>query len=210
MRAFAIMLLTGLGVAPLSAQPRDIEVSEHRAARADFPMRAGDFHRTRVVQYDAEGLDLSASYDLRRPEGRVTATVYIYPVRPLADDTPSSRATACRQEFEASSDQIKRQSRPIDKLGDDAPVEIAGTTPALRHRAAFGFQTAFDGREQPVRSELHLYCFVDDRWLVKFRITGPAGIDAREAIGELIRMGPWPGRSARSIAAVAPPKSAAP
>lgn len=205
MRAFMIMLSAGLCVTPLSAQPRDVDASEHRAARADFPARAGAFHRTRVVQYDGQGLDLSASYELHRPDGRVTATVYIYPVRPLADDTPSSRAAACRNEFDASSDEIERRNQPIERLGDDAPVEVAGTAPALRHRAAFGFRTPFDGREQAVRSELHLYCFVDDRWLVKFRITGPQGIDAAEAIDELIRKGPWPGRSARSVAAVVPP-----
>ena len=51
----------------------------HREAGAVFPVRVGEFRRSELYSYDRDGRDVSASYNLATPEGRLLITVYIYP-----------------------------------------------------------------------------------------------------------------------------------
>jgi hypothetical protein len=60
-------------------------------------------------------------------------------------------------------------------------------------RAAYTFTAPlFAGRRnQPVRSEAYLFCYVGGRWSVKYRFTHPADQDVRALIGAFRRELAW-------------------
>ena len=73
-RFWILAVLAALPSAPAAAQkPLDQPGTvSHRRADAHFVERVGEFRRTSVVQYDEDGHDISASYELvrrRRPAG---------------------------------------------------------------------------------------------------------------------------------------------
>lgn len=182
-----------IGWQPAQAQ-QPIEVSGpylHRDAAAVFPVRVGEFRRAQVYRYDDDGRDVSASYNLPTPEGRLLITVYIYPAAAAA---PDERTGQCELEFESVKDAIQKQPSA-------APVEtgpalaVPGTHAERRHRAAYRLSLNFDREVQPVRSEALLYCYVGGDWFVKYRVSAPIAVAATEAVETFIRTGPWPGRS---------------
>jgi hypothetical protein len=186
------------GAAPVGAQTRITESGPvpHAAASAVFPERVGEFRRTSVVAYDANKLDMSAGYNLVTPQGRLTVTVYIYPVR---EDAPAAqRAAACRREFDSNVREISSVQAYKDlKRDPPRPVPaVAGLSPDLSHGASFRLRATFDQPDQALQSVYRLYCYVGGRWLVKYRATSPDGFPAGPALEQFIRTGPWPGRGA--------------
>jgi hypothetical protein len=176
----------------------------HVAAAAVFPERVGEFRRTSVVKYDAEGRDMSAGYNLVTPKGRLTVTVYIYP--PRQDAAAGQRAAACRQEFEANVREISSVQAYRNLRRDPAAAlpPLPGVSPDLSHGAAFRFRTTFDEPDQALQSAYRLYCYVGGTWLVKYRATSPEGFDGAQALEQFIRTGPWPGRGSPETTVAAP------
>ena len=164
----------------------------HREAGAVFPVRVGEFRRSEVVRYDRAGRDVSASYNLAAPEGRLLITVYIYPA---AAAPAGERAGRCEREFRTVKAAIRNQhgAAPPAEEGDALPVP--GARRDLSHRAAYRLTIPFDREVQPVRSEAHLYCYVGGDWFVKYRVSAPVAVTAPGAVEDFIRTGPWPGRS---------------
>lgn len=192
------LLLAGAAAAvgwqPAAAQ-REV-VSEgpylHGPARAVLPVAVGEFRRSRIIQYDGEGKDVSASYDLRTPDGRLLITVYIYPAIAAAGET---RARTCDREFDEANAAISSQHGNVAADERGAAIAVEGVDSALGHRALYRFNSPFDDRVQPLRSEVHLYCYVGGDWLVKYRVSAPAAVETRGVVEGFIREGPWPGRS---------------
>lgn len=196
-RLIALIAVGALPVAPVAAQGR-IErpgTIPHEAARTAFPERIGEFRRVNAVQYDASGLDISAGYDLVRPDGRLHLTVYVYPAR--QQDGGSDNVRNCRAEFEANTQQIfaAPQYRGVQRGATGRAPAMRGVDPELSHRAEYTFEMDVSGQRQRVASEYDLYCFVGGRWLVKYRATAPVGFPISEAVETFIRSGPWPGRA---------------
>lgn len=188
---------------------------EHRAARTGFPDRIGEFRRSSATRYDAEGRNVSASYDLDRPDGRLLITVYIYPAARVGagpgsgESAEVARAMLCRREFESVQEAITSQHRDAEEVRHDGPLAVAGARPPLSHRAAYRFRAQFQSSGltslQEVRSEARLYCYVGGDWLVKYRITAPANLDVDDDVEAFIRAGPWPrGETVALPAAVEP------
>jgi hypothetical protein len=201
--AWALLLV--LLPAPAAAQPQRVDTPGtyvHEAAGAVFPERIGEFQRTSVVRYDDTGANISSSYSLRRPDGRLHLTVYVYPSP--QGPTAETRAATCRREFEASREIIVSQNKGAERVEDGAAPAAQGTS---GHRSVYRYAMNYDGQDQQVRSEIDLYCHVGGQWQVKYRATFPAGYDAKEDIETFIRTGPWPGRSADpdTIASIAAP-----
>ena len=189
-----------------SAQPRSIErpgTIPHAAANAYFPERVGEFQRSDVVQYDETGDDVSASYNLVRGNDRLLISVYVYPA-PRIGSAPGSgrsadvaRANMCRQQITDVGRVIETQPQYRDarRIEDGSAAAVEGLGPGLNLRTVHSFTGPFSGRDQAVRSETNLYCYVAGRWLVKYRASSNAGFDVRDAIDSFIRSGPWPGRT---------------
>lgn len=208
-RSILPLALAALGWQPLAAQT-PIEIPGpylHREADAVFPVRVGEFRRSDILRYDEEGRDVSASYNLRTPQGRLLVTVYIYPAAPAAAE---ARTEQCEREFESAKGAIEKQhgGRPIE---EGPALAVPGTDGERRHRAGYRLSMPFDGKVQAVRSEVHLYCDVGGDWFVKYRVSAPASASAPEAVEAFIRTGPWPGRSSpETIAALGPDRGEEP
>ena len=191
---FLLLALATLAWQPVAAQ-REVAAEGayvHGPARAVFPPQVGEFRRSTIYRYDEEGKNVSASYNLATPAGRLLITVYIYPAAAAAR---ADRAKLCDEEFGTVNTAISSQH------GDAAPVEQGSALPAegversLGHRAVYRFASPFDDRVQEIRSEAHLYCYVGGDWLVKYRVSAPVAVRANKQVKHFIRNGPWPGRS---------------
>jgi hypothetical protein len=185
---------SAIGWTPIAAQ-REVTVEGdyvHGPAHAVYPLQVGDFHRSEIYQYDELGEDVSASYNLATPEGRLLITVYIYPATPAV---AAVRASRCDEEFAAVNSVISTQHDNVAPIEEGAALPIRGVDPSLTHRSAYRFGSPFEDRVQEIRSEAHLYCYVGGDWLVKYRVTAPVAVETRRAVEAFIRNGPWPGRS---------------
>lgn len=194
-RGFALLALAAaLGWQPAAAQRKIVTDAAylHGPAHAVFPLRVGDFRRADIYQYDQEGKDVSASYNLATPEGRLLITIYIYPAAPVAS---AGRARLCDQEFGVVNTAISGQHGNVAPTERGRALAVEGVDPGLGHRSAYRFSIPFDDRVQEIRSEAHLYCYVGGDWLVKYRVSAPAAVETRGPVEAFIRDGPWPGRS---------------
>ena len=198
---FAAIALLFAAPALAVAQPQDITAPGtvlHPAARAGFPERVGDFERAEVIRFQ-EG-DYGANYDLARGDDRVRLSIYIYPA-PRVSRT--QRASACQEVMQGVTEAIFQQhpDAELNELGA-APL-VPGTEPGLGLRTVHSFRFELrPGGAEDARSESRLYCYVGGDWLVKYRVSSNAGaqLDIGALIDEFIRLGPWPGRGAGSIA----------
>lgn len=199
---FVLLAFAVAGWQPAAAQNR-VETRGpyiHREAQAVFPLRVGEFRRSEVFSYDKEGRDVSASYNLAAPEGRLLITVYIYPA---AAAPAGNRAGLCEREFQTVKGAIRNQLGAVPPTEEGAGLAVPGTRPDLSHRAAYRLTVPFDSKMQTIRSEAHLYCYVGGDWFVKYRVSGPVAATAPGAVESFIRAGPWPGRSSpETIAAL--------
>lgn len=187
-----------LAAQPLSAQ-QSIEAPgpvAHAAAGTSFAERVGAFRRVNVTRYDSGGRDISANYDLVRSDGRVRASLYIYPVEPDGVSLPAdaTRADICDGEYSSLKQAIERQYKGTALVEEGVAPPVAGVDPRYGHRSIHHFRGDIGGGVEDLRSESRLYCFVGGDWLVKYRISSSAGVDARAEIETFIRTSAWPGR----------------
>lgn len=189
---FALAAVAGLQPAAAQREIRTGETYVHGPAHAHFPLQVGGFRRSDIYQYDFEGKDVSASYNLPTPAGRLLITVYIYPAAAVA---PTARAKACADEFGAVNAAISGQHGNVAPLELGPGLAVAGSRRELGHRSVYRFRSPFDDKVQEIRSEAHLYCYVGGDWLVKYRVSAPVGVETRAPVDAFIRDGPWPGRS---------------
>ncbi|HEX8262025.1 MAG TPA: hypothetical protein VF547_04030 [Allosphingosinicella sp.] len=192
--ALVFLAAAAIGLQPLAAQREVVAEGPylHGPARAVLPVAVGEFRRSRIFQYDAEGKDVSASYDLATPNGRLLITVYIYPAAAAAGE---SEAVHCRREFEEANKAVSSQHGHVAADERGPAMAVDGIDRALGHRALYRFSSPFDDRVQAIRSEVHLYCYAGGDWLVKYRVSAPAAVETRGPVEAFIRHGPWPGRS---------------
>lgn len=198
--AFALLF-----AAPLVAQPRDITARgtvAHREARTGFPETVGEFRRIAVTQYDPFGRDISANYQLVRDDGQVRMSVYVYPADafgPVPAGKDGERRF-CREHFDGVEAAIRQNHRDADRLDAEPPVMRGGIDPSLAHRSVFRITADIGRGLEELTSEARLYCFAGGNWLVKYRISGSARLDARAAIENFVRLGPWPGAMPGEVA----------
>ena len=187
-------LAAALAAGPAAAQRQVVAEGPylHGPAQALYPVRVGEFRRTDIYQYDLEGKDVSASYNLATPEGRLLITVYIYPAAPAA---VADRAQLCAQEFGVVNTAISSQHDNAAPTERGPALAVDGIGAGLGHRSVYRFSSPFGDRVQEIRSEAHLYCYVGGDWLVKYRVSAPVGMETQDAVERFIRNGPWPGRS---------------
>ena len=198
---FAAIALLFAAPALAIAQPEDISAPgtvPHPAAHAGFPERVGDFERGQVFRFQ-EG-DIGANYDLARGNDRVRLSIYIYPAPRVSR---GQRAEACQEVMQGVAAAIFQQYPGAEMNEIGAAPAAAGTEPGLALRTVHSIRVALRGGEpEAVRSESRLYCFVEGNWLVKYRVSSNAdgALDIGALIDEFMRVGPWPGRGAGSIA----------
>ena len=161
-----------------------------------FPTQVGEFRRVSVYRYAADGSDESAGYNLYQPGAHIAATVYVYPApgtviakRPQPETAPAAKDQLCSGEFDRVQLEIE------GAYEGDTLIEESGTahgeTPGLRAVYTFTAPIFAGRRDQAVRSEAYLFCYVGGRWSVKYRFTYPADQDVRALIDAFMRDLAW-------------------
>jgi hypothetical protein len=209
MKALRCALIAGMSLLLLGcptmqpkylSQPAAVEATgsyTHSASGMVFPDAVGDFRRTSIRRYDAEGLDVSARYDLVAPPRAVAATVYVYPAPPLVsigspqEVVATARANLCQREFETRKQEVL-QSHAGAKLVEERAISLvqAGETRSGR-MAAFEYEDVFAHQRQAVAARVYLFCYVGGKWVVKYRFSYPKSFDATKEIEEFMRSLSW-------------------
>ncbi len=159
-----------------------------------FPAHIAGSVRHQVVRYTEDGSDSGIGYQVVRDDRMVAyVSMFVYPAPALTQDSPAARDTACAALFEG----IKR-----DILSHEAAAKLVAETTISAPSPQFkkrGFRVVytggrgkFDGTEQEVREQGDLFCFAGGKWLVAYRVTMPAGIDATAEVDALLRALTWP------------------
>jgi outer membrane lipoprotein-sorting protein len=184
---------------PTLRQPTKVSVSgpyRHKLTGFIYPEAIADFTRKTVVQYDDDGMDVSATYLGSLPSGKVVASIYVYPITSMAPDIHPAYVDAedtCRQVFEGS-------KKSALQLYANPFVRETGATPARFGSTQSGYRVIFDADKRydipaddvftdadgPLTSELYLYCAIDKYWHVKYRFTYPRSVDARTAVNDFM------------------------
>jgi hypothetical protein len=169
----------------------------HAASGMIFPLTIGDFKRSKVIRYDAEGLDMSAGYDSATAAGPLSATVYVYPAQSLVsiesppDVIVAARNRLAQNEFEARKREIM-QFRPGVVMIEERDVSLQqGNTSYSGRMATFEYQEMFAGQRQLLHSHLYVYCYVGGKWVIKYRFTHPRFFDATKEMNEFMKNLSW-------------------
>ncbi|MGO1076098.1 hypothetical protein [Inquilinus sp. CA228] len=200
------------GSTPILSQPGEVAVQGryvHAGSGMAFPTdgtAAGSrFVRVTVTQFDDKGRDVSANYDVPTPSGRMRISAYVYPV-PLAFALkPPKEADAaavrlseglirselCRQE------QDRRKQELLDFHPEARLLREGAIRPPHGEAGVPGNVVTYETRDfinntkGLVRSEIYIFCYVQNLWIVKYRVT-PVQDSASEAIlADFMRQVPW-------------------
>jgi hypothetical protein len=176
---------------------RSSEAYVHRASGMVFPSSVGEFRKISSDRFDAEGLDVSAGYDLAAPGLEIVATVYVYPApRLVSIGSPpavieSARETLCRQEY-ANRKQEVFDFHPGARLVREASAAPPQGGPLPGAMAAFSFDDTLAGERRALGSELYVFCYAGDRWAFEYRFTYPEEQDAGPTIRAFMTALRWP------------------
>jgi hypothetical protein len=163
----------------------------HRPSGMEFPPDVGDFRRVNIIQYDAKGLDVSGGYNFVAERGGIAATVYVYPAPSLvsvgspAGVVASARATLCSREFEARKREVA-YAHPGARLISERDAVSSDGLSMPGKMASFEFEDRFDGRRQPLNSDLYVFCYVGGRWAIEYRFTSPKNFDSADRIAKFM------------------------
>jgi len=184
------------------AQPERVAVRGayvHPASKIAMPESVAGFQRETVTRHDADGLDVSAAYNLVTPTHRIAATVFVYPSPSLTsigsppEVVAGARAHLTEGEFERRKQEIQH-AHPGAVLVEQRDISQTESGQSYRGKfAIFEFEEAFAGSRALVRSRLYLFCYVGGKWTVKYRFTHPKSEDADREIQEFIQKWSWYG-----------------
>jgi hypothetical protein len=182
------------------AQPSRVGVAGpyvHAGSGIALPEKIGEFQREAVTPYDARGLDVGVAYNCLNVLHPMAATVYVYPSPSLVSiSSPQhviddARARLTQREFERVLHEI-RAAHPGAKL--IAQREISHSEHGKIHPgklATFEYDGPFAGRTRPVRSHVYLFCYLREKWTVKYRFTHPEADDGEKEIQEFLDGWSW-------------------
>ena len=166
-----------------------------------FPDSVAGFQRTGIVSYNSERTDESVDYLLETPAKKIAVSVYVYPApadigAELAKALPKDDLAGVL--YMLSEQLFADEEQAILELHSGAQVLDEGETSLDQHgidypgyAASFRYREDFFGEVLPVRSQLYLFAMVGGKWMVKYRITYPASIDAGAETEAFIHRLPW-------------------
>lgn len=197
----AVMLCCSCSPSPVeggqpTGQPSGTYV--HQATGFTFPPTLGKFKRSAVTEFNSDATDVSAGYDLVDPQNPVAITIYVYPApRITSIGSPQSviddaQEHMCSKQFQSVKSDIER-AHPGARLVSEGPIPSPSETHKnVGKKAVYDFQGVFAGREQPLRSEADLYCYVGGPWLIAYRSTSPVNAQYQPALANLMHNLAWP------------------
>jgi hypothetical protein len=154
------------------------------ASGFSFPEFVGEFRRTVITQYDSDGLDVSAGFERQLPAGEIETTVYVYPspavvsIGSPANVVQSARSALAKKEFDACIQEIIQNHVGARRLSVEEFRIEQGNKVLTGQKSVFELDEMFNGKKQSLRSELILFCYVGDKWSIKYRFTYPKDMGA--------------------------------
>ena len=182
------------------AQPEPLVVRgtySHPASKIIMPESVAGFQRDRILRYDADGLDVSAGYNLVTTSHRIAATVYVYPAPSLVsigsppEVVASARAHLTEGEFERRKQEIQHAHPGAALIEQRAIVRTENGQSYPGKLAIFEYEDLFAGSRISVRSQLRVFCYIGNKWAVAYRFTCPKTEDADQEIQEFIKKWSW-------------------
>jgi hypothetical protein len=204
-RLFAVALAVA-AAAPVAAQRGDVldpaDPYIHRQTGMSFPAHVGSAIRHQVVRYSDDGADSGVGYQIARAgepgNGGMVAylSVFVYPARapkPGAAGDAAMAEQSCAATFEGmKQDILAREPNVTVRVEDRIEATAAASRLSGRRIVYEGGTAPFAGKEQPVREEARLFCLPGGKWLVSYRITSPAGVDADADVARVVAALRWP------------------
>jgi len=182
------------------AQPEAVAIQgvyTHPASGMTFPTSIGDFERSAVLLKDTRGHYVNARYDLLSMAVSVAVDIDLYPAPHL--DTvglPSAmvgiaRENLSQQEFESRRREAM-SSRPDAVLVQEREITLPqSNNPFAGKMALFEYEDVFSRQRQLLRSQLYLFCFAGDAWIIKYQFIYPKNADASQEIENFMMNLPW-------------------
>jgi hypothetical protein len=184
-------------------KPKEVEADGplvHEGSGMVFPESIGPFRRVQIVQYDADGVDMSFRYDMAGPgplAPAIMTTVYVYP-RPVgvpvagSPDWAGWREAVLQSHFEEVKDQIRAYRRGAVLLSEGETSVVLGGEERTGLHATFRCPQVYPDVTMIVFSEAYL--FVHGDWFLKYRISYLEEYRERfePHVERLLRMLKWP------------------
>jgi hypothetical protein len=192
-RLFSAILLTVAVAASAQAQRRVENAPDpylHRGTSFVLPTTVGQFRRTNVIEYNADGSDASAQYEMF-VDGKSVAIVSVY-VYPPAAQWGADDAARCAAAFEGGRAAIVQRFPDAQSTGEgERPAPDRGTKLTGRYAGYLLTGDLFSPRGR-IASELSVFCPQNGRWQVKYRVSAPADVPRRQEVDALMRALDWP------------------
>ena len=162
-----------------------------------MPETVGNFKRGTILRFDAEGLDVGVSYNLNTASRHIAATVYVYPAPHVASIGSTAEVIAGARARLAEDEFQRRINEIIHAHPGAVPIHQRDVSRSANGKSypgkcvVFEYEDVFAGARMPVRSHLYLFCYVDGKWVVKYRFTHPKSEDAEKEIADFIEKWSW-------------------
>lgn len=189
----------------VAVQGRYVHAGSGLAFPADGTAAGARFTRITITQFDSKGEDVSANYDVPTPSGRMRISAYVYPSpaafflvgEDLIDasggtiSTPDLRTKLCRQEMEWRKQELLTL-HPAARLIREGAVEAPhNSTSVPGNIAVYETDDFINNKSGPVRSEIHIFCYVEGIWIVKYRVTPVQDGTSEAVLADFMRQVPW-------------------
>ncbi|WP_343716500.1 hypothetical protein [Inquilinus sp.] len=217
--AVALLVLAGCakpkasdGTTPILSKPGEVTAEGryvHGGSGMVFPtegMAAGArFVRITITQFDDKGGDVSANYDVPTPSGRMRISAYVYPV-PLAfrllsptaaadstvrDLDSGLRDTVCQQEVGRRETELTTLHPEAKLVREDTVAAPSGEAKVPGTVAVYETSDFINNTPGRVRSDLYIFCYVRDLWIVKYRVTPVQDRTSEAILADFMKQVPW-------------------
>jgi len=200
------------GSTPILSKPGEVAIQGgyvHAGSGMAFPTdgtaAGARFVRVAVTQFDDKGRDVSANYDMPTPTGRMRISTYIYPV-PLAfrltaptaaaegtarELDSALRDTVCQQEVGRRETELTTLHPEAQLIREDAVAAPHGETQVRGTVAVYETSDFINNTAKPVRSDLYIFCYVQNLWIVKYRVTPVQDGTSEAILADFMRQIPW-------------------
>ena len=177
-------------MAPLSAQAQITRLNvqgpyTQLSSGMTYPESVGDFSRVSILQYKADGSDMSAGYHRMLAHAEIVATAYTFPI-PAGSATDASghigqsQCAPMAQEIMREVTQAAPSAKPLS--AETVSLDQQGPQQGFHGIFALTAPRFMDRTDEPVKSEAYVFC-VKDKWIAEFRFSHPAATpDARKEI----------------------------
>lgn len=197
---------------PILSQPGEVAVQGryiHFGSGMAFPTEGtaagARFVRAMVTQFDDKGEDVSANYDVPTPSGRMRISAYVYPSPAsfflVGEDlinasggkisTPELRSKLCRQEMEWRKQELLTLHPEARLIREESVEAPRNATSVPGNVAVYETDDFINNTPGHVRSEIHIFCYVEGIWIVKYRVTPVQGRTSEAILADFMRQVPW-------------------